>query len=101
IDILLEGLPWTAGLLLMTTFISFIIGNFLGAFLGWPRAPQWLHYLMPPLLALHALPFFLLGLILVYIFAFTLQILPLYGGFTTGVLPTFSLDFILDVAQHA
>jgi peptide/nickel transport system permease protein len=101
IDIMLEGLPWTIGLLAMTTLISFIVGNLLGAFLGWPRAPQWLHFLMPPLLALHALPFFLLGLILVYIFAFTLQVLPLYGGYTTGVIPTFSAEFILDVAEHA
>ena len=87
IDILIEGLPWTIGLLSMTTLISFIVGNLLGAFLGWPRSPKWLHWLMPPLLALHALPFFLLGLILVYIFAFTLQILPLYGGYTTGTFP--------------
>lgn len=101
VDILLEGLPWTVGLLTMTTLISFVIGNLLGAFLGWPRSPRWLHFLMPPLLALHALPFFLLGLILVYVFAFTLQILPLYGGHTTGVIASFSLDFVLDVARHA
>ena len=56
---------------------------------------------MPPLLALHALPFFLLGLVLVYIFAFTLQVLPLYGGFTTGAIPHWSLEFVLDVLRHA
>ncbi len=101
VDILLEGLPWTMGLLTMTTLISFVVGNLLGAFLGWPRAPRWIHYLMPPLLALHALPFFLLGLVLVYIFAFTFQVLPLYGGFTTGTMPNWSLTFILDVLSHA
>jgi peptide/nickel transport system permease protein len=101
IDILFEGLPWTIGLLGMTTVIAFLVGNVLGALLGWPRSPKWLHWLMPPLLALHALPFFLLGLILVYIFAFTLQILPLYGGFTTGVIPNWSLEFALDIGTHA
>ncbi|MCC6175312.1 MAG: ABC transporter permease [Chloroflexi bacterium] len=100
-DILLEGLPWTIGLLTTTTVIAFTVGNLLGAFLGWPRAPKWLHFLMPPLLALHALPFFLLGLILVYIFAFTFQILPLYGGFTAGTVPDWSLPSIVDVIQHA
>jgi peptide/nickel transport system permease protein len=73
----------------------------LGALLGWPRSPKWLHFFMPPLLALHALPFFLLGLILVYIFAFTFQVLPLYGGFTAGTIPTWSMEFVLDVARHA
>lgn len=101
IDILLEGLPWTMGLLTMTTLISFAIGNVLGALLGWPRSPRWIHFLMPPLLALHALPFFLLGLVLVYIFAFTFQVLPLYGGFTTGAIPHWSLEFALDIAKHA
>jgi peptide/nickel transport system permease protein len=101
VDILLEGLPWTAGLLLVTTMIAFVAGNVLGALLGWPRSPKWLHWLMPPLLALHALPFFLLGLILVYIFAFTLQVLPLYGGFTTGVIPNWSWEFGLDILSHA
>ena len=40
IDMMLEGLPWTIGLLTMTTLISFVIGNLLGAFLGWPRSPR-------------------------------------------------------------
>ena len=75
IDIMMEALPWTIGLLTMTTLISFVSATLLGALLGWPRSPKWLHFLMPPLLALHALPFFLLGLILVYVFAFTLQVL--------------------------
>ena len=101
IDILLEGLPWTMALLTTTTLISFVVGNLLGAFLGWPRAPRWLHFLMPPLLALHALPFFLLGLILVYIIGFTPQLLPLYGGFTTGTIPTWNWSFALDVIRHA
>ncbi len=101
VDILLEGLPWTMGLLTMTTLISFVVGNVLGAFLGWPRAPRWLHFLMPPLLALHALPFFLLGLILVYILGFTLQLFPLYGGFTAGAIPHWSFEFVIDVARHA
>jgi peptide/nickel transport system permease protein len=101
IDILMEGLPWTIGLLTTTTLISFVVGNLLGAFLGWPRSPRWLHFLVPPLLALHALPFFLLGLILVYIIGFTLQLLPLYGGFTAGTIPSWRWEFVLDVLRHA
>src|SRR5687768_8854394 len=62
VDMIRESLPWTIGLLATTTVISFAIGTLLGAFLGWPRAPRWLSYLMPPFLALDAIPFFLLGL---------------------------------------
>ena len=42
--------------------LSFVIGNVLGAFQAWPGAPRWLMLLMPPLLAMSAVPFFLLGL---------------------------------------
>ena len=42
-DMILEGLPWTVCLITGTTLISFVIGNVLGAFQAWPRAPRWLH----------------------------------------------------------
>ena len=73
-DMILEGLPWTISLITVTTVISFVIGNILGAFQAWARAPRWLMMLMPPLLSLSAIPFFLLGLILVYVVGFRLQL---------------------------
>jgi peptide/nickel transport system permease protein len=96
-----EALPWTVGLLATTTLLSFAIGTLLGALLAWPRAPAWMRYLMPPLWALHAIPFFLFGLILVYIFAFKLQILPMFGGYSPGAAPGLNWDFISDVATHS
>ena len=71
-----EALPWTVALLGTTTVLSFALGTFLGALLAWPRAPRWMRWLMPPLWALHAIPFFLLGLILIYLFAFRFTVLP-------------------------
>ena len=100
-DMIWEGLPWTIALLAVTTLLSFVIGNLLGAFQAWPGAPTWLQFVMPPLLALSAVPFFLLGLMLVYIVGFTLQWLPLYGGYTAGAIPRWNLTFILDVIRHA
>ncbi len=44
-----EALPWTIGLLGLTTLFSFAVGTFLGALLAWPGAPRWLQWLMPPL----------------------------------------------------
>jgi len=100
-DMIWEGLPWTIALLTVTTLLSFVIGNLLGAFQAWPGAPTWLQFVMPPLLALSAVPFFLLGLMLVYIVGFALQWLPLYGGYTAGAIPQWNLTFALDVIRHA
>ena len=56
---------------------------------------------MPPLWALHAIPFFLLGLVLMYLFAFQLQWLPMFGGYSAGATPGLTWKFVLDVLRHA
>jgi peptide/nickel transport system permease protein len=100
-EMIAEALPWTIGLLSVTTILAWGIGSLLGAFLGWPKAPAWLHFVMPPLLALHAIPFFLLGLILMYVLAFWANLLPMFGGYTPGTFPSVSLPFILDIVSHS
>jgi peptide/nickel transport system permease protein len=96
-----EALPWTVGLLGVTTIFSFAVGTILGALLAWPRAPRWMRWLMPPLWALHAIPFFLLGLVLSWLFAFRFQWLPIFGGYSAGANPAWNWGFVLDVLRHA
>ena len=100
-EMIAEALPWTVVLLGTTTIVSFTLGTFLGALLGWPRAPRWMRWIMPPLWALHAIPFFLLGLILIYVFAFRFPVLPMFGGYSAGAFPALTLPFILDLVRHA
>ncbi|HZO27670.1 MAG TPA: ABC transporter permease [Chloroflexota bacterium] len=100
-EMLAEALPWTIGLLVTTTVLSFILGTLLGAFMGWPRAPVFLQYVLPPLLALHALPYYLFGMVLMYVFAFKAGWFPIFGAYTAGTIPTPSLEFVLDVVRHA
>lgn len=100
-EMIAEALPWTVGLLGTTTAVSFALGTFLGALLGWPRAPLWMRWLMPPLWALHAIPFFLLGLILIYLFAFRFPVLPMFGGYSAGAFPAMTVPFVLDLLWHA
>ncbi len=96
-----EALPWTLGLLIMTTALAFIIGTLLGALLAWPRSPAWLNYFVPPLLTLSAVPFYLLGLILIYFVAFRWKLLPLGGGYSIGSVPSLTVPFVLDILKHA
>lgn len=96
-----QAIPWTAGLLFTATILAFIIGTIVGALVAWPRSPKWLHYLLPPLLTLSAVPFFLLGLLLVYIFAFKFKWFPLFGGYTPGTFPAWNVSFATDVLRHS
>jgi peptide/nickel transport system permease protein len=95
------ALPWTIGLLLMSTLLAFALGTMLGALMAWPKAPRALSYLVAPLLTLSSVPYYLLGLVLVYLFSIEQRIFPLSGGYATGTIPTLSVAFALDVAHHA
>lgn len=96
-----DAIPWTVGLLGLTTVFSFAAGTILGALLAWPGAPRWMRWIMPPLWALHAVPFFLLGLVLMYLLAFRFQWLPIFGGYSAGTTPSLNWGFVLDVLRHA
>jgi peptide/nickel transport system permease protein len=101
IDLIAISLPWTVGLLTMTTLIAFTLGSFLGGILAWPRAPGWLKYLLPPLVTFSAVPYYLLGIIFMYVFAFTFKVFPLGGGSAVGIMPTYTLEYAIDIARHA
>jgi peptide/nickel transport system permease protein len=96
-----DALPWTIGLLLTTTLLAFGIGTILGALLAWPRSPRFFQYIFPPLLTFSAIPYFLLGLVLLYFFAFKVRWFPLFGGYAPGTFPDLSVDFMLDVLKHS
>jgi peptide/nickel transport system permease protein len=101
VSILSDAIPWTIGLLVTTTVLGFVTGTLAGALLAWPRAPRFIQFLFPPLLTLSAIPFFLLGLVLIYLFAFRVHWFPLFGGYTPGKFPGFNLTFALDVLKHS
>lgn len=100
-DMILATLPWTIVLITVSTIIAFALGTILGALLAWQRSPKLVHFLTPPLLTLSAIPYYLLGLILIYLLAFTFRFFPLGGGYGFGLVPSWNLVFILDAARHS
>jgi peptide/nickel transport system permease protein len=93
--------PWTVGLLFMATMISFGIGTFVGALLAWDKAPFFLRTIFPIFFTFSAVPFYLMGIVLLYVFAFKIPIFPLFGGFSTQRIPELSVDFILNILYHS
>jgi peptide/nickel transport system permease protein len=101
IDLIGQALPWTIGLLLTSTLLAFSIGSLLGGLLAWPKAPRALSYLLPPLFAFSAVPYYLLGVLLVYLLAFRLRLFPISGGAPAGIVPTLTLEYGLTVIYHS
>lgn len=99
---ILAALPWTIGLLLTASILSFAIGTLLGALIGWPRAPKFLRqFLLPPMITLAAIPYYLLGLVLVYLLSVRFAVFPISGGYSIGTIPALSPAFLLDVVRHS
>lgn len=101
IDIIGRSLPWTIVLLGVTTLIAWTLGTLCGAFLTQPNAPKILRFILAPLLTLSAIPFFLLGLLLIYLLGFQLKWFPLSGGFDQGLLPAWDPKIVANMAYHS
>ncbi len=99
--VITSAMPWTVGLLGFSTLVAFAVGTMLGALLAWPESPRWLRSLVPVLMTLSSIPYFLLGIILVYFFAIRWRILPAAGAYSFGRVLRFDLPTILDIAKHA
>ena len=99
-ELIAQSLPWTIGLLFVTTILSFVIGNLLGAIAAWPRAPRWLRNTATPFVLLTGVPPVLMGVLLLFFVAFRLRLAPLGGAYSIGTVPDWSWPFLLDMARH-
>jgi peptide/nickel transport system permease protein len=98
---ILSKLPWTLGLVGVTTVIAFAIGTLAGVASAWWRGGRFDAIFPPTLFIVSTIPVFFVGLLLIYVFAVKLNWLPLSGNYSVGATPTLSLSFIWDVIQHA
>ncbi len=99
-EMILQALPWTLGLLTISVIISFFVGNMIGALMAWRRTPNIVRNLLPISLTFTSIPFFMLGILLIYLFAFGLRWFPPSGAFGRGLDVGFNWPFIKSVIYH-
>jgi peptide/nickel transport system permease protein len=99
-SVIATALPWTIGLIGMSTIIAFIIGTGIGTLAAWRRG-SWLDIALPTSAFLQALPYFWLGLVAIEIFAVKLGWFPISGGYATGMTTSFTSSFIGSASYHA
>ncbi len=101
VDVIAPAVPWTISLLGVSTLIAFSFGSILGGLLAWPGSPRFLRFLLPPLFTFSAIPYYLLGLILIYVFAFQLKWFPLTGGSQILTMPSLTIGYLLELIYHS
>ncbi|MFC1959535.1 ABC transporter permease [Chloroflexota bacterium] len=100
-EMVTRALPWTLGLVGVSTAIFFTVGNLFGALLVWDRTPRTVKTLIPISMIFTSIPPLLAALLLAYVFGFLLGWFPLVGSYGRGMTPDLSPAFISSVIHHA
>jgi peptide/nickel transport system permease protein len=98
---ILAALPWTIGLVGVSTVVSFIIGSLMGGVLAWPQTSRGIRTIALPLMVISAIPYFLLGMVMIYVFALRLHWFPAGGGYSFGLIFERSWVLVWDILHHA
>ena len=96
-----RALPWTVGLLLVATVLSWVLGNVIGGLAGYYRNNRLLKLVGVIFMALNPVPYYIVAFILLIVFGYLWPILPLTGAYRMNMQPGYRLDFILSVVLHS
>jgi peptide/nickel transport system permease protein len=99
-EVIADSLPWTLGLVGLTTIISFFLGTLLGVIAGWWRG-SWVDMVMPATTFLSSIPYFWLGLVAITFLADQGGAFPSSGGYDPGVVPSWDMDFVWSAVYHS
>ena len=100
-ELLITAIPWTIGLLAVATVISWILGNLLGALVGWRRESKTNSAILYLSLCLNQVPYYFIALILIFSLAYTLPIFPTTGAFSVIGTQHEGLRLVVDIVYHA
>ena len=100
--IVATALPWTLGLVGVTTVLAFALGSLIGTVAAWRRGGR-LDAVLPPVFVItSALPYFWVALLMILMFSvWTNGALPSDFNYDTGLQPAFTGEFVGSVLHHA
>ena len=87
-----QALPWTLGLLLVSTIAAWLIGNFIGLIVGFKEGKIYSSLLEFIAMLVYPIPYYILGLLLLIFFGYILNIFPMNATF---LYKTFSIDALI------
>jgi peptide/nickel transport system permease protein len=96
-----NALPWTVGLLLVSTLIAWVLGNLLGGLAGYYRDSRLLRLAGVIAMAFHPIPYYIVAFVLLILFGYVWPVLPITGGYQMNMARGFNPEFVLSVLQHA
>jgi peptide/nickel transport system permease protein len=100
-EIIRPAIGWSIGLIGVSVLITFALGITIGALLAWKGTPKIVKGLLPMTMIGGVLPYYLMALLLLYLFAFSTRLFPMSGAYDSGMPKELSWPYINSIARHA
>lgn len=100
ISVLAQALPYTLGLVLTATVISFLVGWGLGILAAWRQRSAFDETVVGVSFFLHAMPYFWTAMVLLFVFAFGLGWFPMGHAFSSSVIQPPLAQRIVQALYH-
>lgn len=95
-----QGLPWTLGLVGVTTVTAFLLGTILGVIAGWRAGSRFDAVISPLTTFISSVPYFWIALLALWVFGFLLGWFPLSGGYDPDLEVGFTPEFASSVLTY-
>ena len=94
-------MPWTAGLLIVSTLITWVLGNLLGGLAGYYQRNRTLKLMGVVAMGVHPIPYYIVALLLLIVFGFLWPVLPITGGSAMNLQQGWNWPFVSSVLLHS
>lgn len=96
-----QSLPWTVGIVGISTLISVFLGTTLGIYISWRRGRFLDNVLPPTTMFLQAVPYFWMAMVFMFVFAFRLSWFPMSHAYDVSLNQGFNSAYISSILYHA
>jgi peptide/nickel transport system permease protein len=96
-----QAMPYTLSLLVTAVIISWIFGNLFGALSSYYPKNKALNVIEVLGQAVRPIPYYIVALVLLVVFAFFIPIFPFSGAYPIGTHPSWTLEFAWTYIKHS
>jgi len=100
-DLIRKSLPWTAGLLIISGLIAWVLGNILGGLAGYFIQRRWARIMGVFAMATRPIPYYIMAFIILILLAYLFPVFPISGSLDIGLKFSFRWKFISSLLKHA
>jgi len=101
LTLIMGALPWSIMLLGISSVLAWVIGLIAGTFIAWKRGTRLDNTVLTIALFASQIPYYLLALFLLMVFAYTLGWFPTRWPYSPLLRPGPNLEFMLNVLHHS